>query len=173
MAYVSVIVPTYNSQSVIESCLRAVRASAFQDYELIVVDDASTDDTFSLASKYTENVIKLPLKKGRSCARNSAIKVAKGEIIVNIDSDIIIKPDTLNKIVDYFINHPEIDILTGCLAKTHPHPNFLATIKICICTIYLANYQKGLHFYAVRYAPLGENLYNLVILMSKSPKIRN
>jgi len=124
MAYVSVIVPTYNSQSVIESCLRAVRASAFQDYELIVVDDASTDDTFSLASKYTEDVIKLPIKKGRSYARNSAIKVAKGEIIVNIDSDIIIKPDTLNKIVDYFINHSGIDALTGCLDKEHPNQDF-------------------------------------------------
>ena len=124
MAYVSVIVPTYNSQSVIESCLRAVRASAFQDYELIVVDDVSTDDTLFFAGKYTEDVIKLPIKKGRSYACNSAIKVAKGEIIVNIDSDIIIKPDTLNKIVDYFINHSGIDALTGCLDKEHPNQDF-------------------------------------------------
>lgn len=129
MLYVSVIVPAYNSQNTIEKCLEAVRQSTYQNYELIVIDDGSIDATRSIARRYADKVIELHGNFQRSHARNSGIKAAKGEIIINIDSDIVIKPDTLIRIVNYFSKDQQIDALNGILSKEHPNPDFFSQYK--------------------------------------------
>jgi cellulose synthase/poly-beta-1,6-N-acetylglucosamine synthase-like glycosyltransferase len=65
----------------------------------------------------------------RSHVRNCGIEASGGQIIVNIDSDIIIKPDTLARIADYFSRHPDIHAVTGLLAKEHPHRGFFSQYK--------------------------------------------
>lgn len=129
MLYLSVIVPTYNSQSSIGQCLKSVRQSISRDYELIVVDCTSQDATVSIAANYADKVIQLQGKSDRTHARISGVKAASGQIIVNIDSDVVIKPDTLTKINNYFSQHPEIDALTGLLSKEHPNRNFFSQYK--------------------------------------------
>jgi glycosyltransferase involved in cell wall biosynthesis len=129
MPHLSVIVPTYNSDSTIKECLRAVKESVFRDYELIVIDCASQDLTVSIAKKYTDQIIELRSNAGRHHARRIGTEASKGQIVVNIDSDVLIKADTLSKIVTYFSRHQEIDALTGLLSKEHPNPGFFSQYK--------------------------------------------
>lgn len=129
MPYVSVVVPAYNSEKTIERCLRGVRDSAYQDYELIVADSGSQDQTLSIAARYADRVITLEGKGGRKETRRSGLRAAKGRIIVNVDSDVVIKPDTLARIAAYFSHHEEVDALTGLLSKEHPHSDFFSQYK--------------------------------------------
>ncbi|HTZ11997.1 MAG TPA: glycosyltransferase family 2 protein [Candidatus Margulisiibacteriota bacterium] len=129
MPYISVIVPAYNSASTIKECLDAVRRSDFRDYELIVIDGASQDSTVAVSKKYANLVIELSANAGRSHARRIGFESSKGRIIVNIDSDVLIKTDTLSKIAAYLSRHPEIDAVTGLLSKEHPNPDFFSQYK--------------------------------------------
>ncbi|MDD5155988.1 MAG: glycosyltransferase [Candidatus Omnitrophica bacterium] len=125
----SVIVPAYNREDVIEQCLRGIRSSAYKDYELIVVDCASTDRTFPIAKLYADAVIQLYGRAERARARSRGVEVSKGQLIVNVDSDVVIKPDTLEIINLYFSRHQDIDALTGCLSKENPYQDFFSQYK--------------------------------------------
>lgn len=125
----SIIIPTFNSERTLEQCLQAVRSSFYQDRELIVVDDGSKDKTVSIAEKYAGLVVSQGKHQGRSYARKSGIEKAKGEILVFIDSDVVIKQDTLTTIADYFSVHPEVDALTGLLSKEHPNADYFSQYK--------------------------------------------
>ena len=129
MPHLSVVIPAHNSEETIEACLKAIKKSVYHDYELIVVDDGSSDKTRFIAEKYADNLIGYSKNLGRIHARISGFKAAKGEIIVNIDSDVVVKADTLTKIADYFSEHREIDALTGLLAKEHHNQNFFSQYK--------------------------------------------
>ena len=129
MPYLSVVIPAYNSEATIEDSLKSVRQSSCRDYELIVVDCGSRDETTSIAKKYADKIIELAENDGRSHARSRGIKNSNAEIIVNIDSDVVIRPDTLTKINGCFSQHPEIDAITGMLSKDHPYQNFFSQYK--------------------------------------------
>jgi glycosyltransferase involved in cell wall biosynthesis len=129
MPYLSVIVPTYNSGDTIRECLKAVRQSVFRDYELIVIDCASQDLTVSITKQYADQIIELHTNAGRNHARRIGTEASKGQIVVNIDSDVLVKADTLSKIAAYFSQHREIDALTGLLSREHPNPGFFSQYK--------------------------------------------
>ncbi|HOW58718.1 MAG TPA: glycosyltransferase family 2 protein [Candidatus Omnitrophota bacterium] len=129
MPHVSVIVPAFNNRQTIGLCLKAIRDSHFKDYELIVVDDGSQDGTSLIAKEYADKVIIFDKHQGRNYARQSGVQSAAGEIIVNIDSDVLIQPDTLSKINDFFSRHQETDALTGLLSKKHSNKNFFSLYK--------------------------------------------
>ena len=129
MPHLSVVVPTYNRADTLEACLQAVRASTFQDYELIVVDCGSQDATCDIARRYADRLIELQGIPSRSAARNQGIASAQGEIMVNVDSDVVIQPSALARIAEHFAHHPEVDALTGLLSKEHPNPNFFSQYK--------------------------------------------
>ena len=85
---VSVIVPTYNRAERLEGTLRSIVSQTYQDFELIVVDDGSTDNTSKVIESFPSAQY-LPLKKnsGVSKARNIGLACAKGEFICFLDSD--------------------------------------------------------------------------------------
>jgi len=129
MLRISIIVPTYNSQIFIEKCLKAIRRSEYKNYELIVVDGGSKDKTVSIAEKIADEVVKLKNHPNRNHVRSTGLEFIRGEVVVNIDSDVIIRPDTLSKIGDYFVRYPGIDAVTGILSKEHPNSNFFSQYK--------------------------------------------
>ncbi len=124
----SVVVPAFNCQDTIEACLLAIRRSAYQDYELIVADDGSSDGTADLARKHADKLVLLP-HAGRTSARKNGLKVAEGQILVNVDSDVLVTTDTLSKIAEFFKAHPLIEAVTGCLEKNTPDKNFFSQYK--------------------------------------------
>ncbi len=129
MRYLSVIVPAYNSEKTLEGCLEAVRQSSFRDYELIVVDSGSRDATRSIAEKYCDKLIDCDGSPSSYSARSLGIKAADGEVLVNVDSDVVIRSDSLSKIAHFLSDHKEFDAVTGMLSKENPYPNFFSQYK--------------------------------------------
>jgi len=129
--FISIIVPVYNGEKTVRKCLASILNQDYprDKYEIIVVDDGSQDETKGIAKGFGDKVVEHRKTLGLRHARKSGIKVAKGEIIVCVDSDVLIKPDTLDKIVNYFSDNREIDALTGMLSKEHPNTNFLSQYK--------------------------------------------
>jgi glycosyltransferase involved in cell wall biosynthesis len=104
---VSVIVPTYNRAGLLEQAIDSVLAQTFASFELIVVDDGSTDETSALLSGYAGRIrIKRQINRGVSAARNVGIAAASGEFIALLDSDDYWLPAKLARQVAFFDAHP-------------------------------------------------------------------
>ncbi|GAX92001.1 glycosyltransferase family 2 protein [Effusibacillus lacus] len=112
MPKVSVIIPTYNRGSFVIHAIESVLAQTFKDYEIIVVDDGSADNTRELVKKYGDKVRYIHQKnQGPSAARNTGIRHAKGKYIAFCDSDDRFLPDKLQKQMDYIKRHPDCRFL--------------------------------------------------------------
>ena len=84
----SIIIPAYNAEKEIERTLQSIQNQTFTDYETIVVNDASTDDTAKIVSKYKDVIlINNPKNIKAGGSRNRGIENAKGDYIVFLDSD--------------------------------------------------------------------------------------
>lgn len=102
---VSVIIPTYNRAQLVGHAVRSVLAQTYQDFELIVIDDASTDNTQELVASFKEpriRYIRHSQNGGVSAARNTGIEASRGEYIAFLDSDDKWLPEKLEKQVQLF-----------------------------------------------------------------------
>ena len=110
--FVSVIIPTYNRANTLEDAIQSVLGQTFQDFELIIVDDGSTDNTEEVVSYYItvySNKIKYIYKTngGVSSARNEGIRNAKGNYIAFLDSDDYCDVNKLEITAKFIIDYPE------------------------------------------------------------------
>ena len=108
MPRVSVILPVHKGRETVKACLQALGASSFKDYEIIVIIDGPCDVDPEFIRGYTQKIVVLPERQGRSFARNEGVKIAQGGIIVFVDSDIMVRPDTLLKSVEFLDAHPHL-----------------------------------------------------------------
>jgi glycosyltransferase involved in cell wall biosynthesis len=105
---VSVIIPTFNRAWCLREALDSVLAQDFRGFELIVVDDGSTDDTPQMLGAYGESIRLLRQEnRGVSAARNAGVAAAQGDLIAFLDSDDIWLPGKLARQVEFFRRHPE------------------------------------------------------------------
>jgi teichuronic acid biosynthesis glycosyltransferase TuaG len=100
MAKVSVIIPFFNSTLTIDRCLKSVQAQDYQDYEVILVNDGSTDDTSERVNGFAKEDFRvtqfsLGTNRGVHAARNRGMELAQGEILVFLDSDDELVPNAL------------------------------------------------------------------------------
>ena len=126
---VSVIIPVFNSQKTIEVCLEAVFRSSFKRFEVIVVDDGSTDDSAAISRRFPCHVIQLEKQSGPGAARNAGARGASAGILFFLDSDILIEPDTISLIIDSFRDRPDISGLFCSYQKDTIPSNFCSTYK--------------------------------------------
>jgi glycosyltransferase involved in cell wall biosynthesis len=123
MPTVSIIIPTYNREHVLGRAVQSVLAQTYQDFELIIVDDGSTDNTEKLVKSFTSEKIRYIQhreNKGVAAARNTGIRSAKGDYIAFQDSDDEWLPEKLEKQMRAFATAPpEVGIVyTGFLMIT-------------------------------------------------------
>lgn len=113
---ISVIVPAYNEGIVLENCLRSIARSSYPDFEVICVDDGSTDDTFAVATRLAAELPGLTAvsqqNAGKGAALNRGIALARGEVLVLVDADGVFGPSTLIEMVRGFTN-PRIGAVCG------------------------------------------------------------
>jgi len=109
---ISVIIPAFNRSHCIVRALKSVKAQAIANLEVILGDDASTDDTVAVAKEFMPEaiVVCLPINRGAAAARNAALKVARGELIAFLDSDDEWLPGKLEHQVRFLAAHPEIGL---------------------------------------------------------------
>ena len=112
----SVIIPTYNDGLYLAEALESVFAQTFQDYEVIVIDDGSTDATQRLLKPYMGRIHYVYQEnQGAYLARNTGIRRAKGEFIAFLDADDIWVQEKLERQNQYLQAHPEIGMVHGYL----------------------------------------------------------
>jgi O-antigen biosynthesis protein len=99
---VSVIVCSYNGGRTLEQCLRSLEELEYPNYEVIVVNDGSTDDTRSILSRFPNVRVIHQENLGLSAARNAGLHAATGEILAYTDSDCFAEPDWLTHLVHHF-----------------------------------------------------------------------
>jgi len=104
---VSVIIPVYNAISSLDKCLDALEKSRLADFELIVVDDHSTDGSEKIAQERSANFVRLDKNCGAATARNCGAKLARSELLFFLDADVLVEPDTLDKIMQVFALDPD------------------------------------------------------------------
>jgi glycosyltransferase involved in cell wall biosynthesis len=114
MSLVSVVVPTYNRRETIQAAIASVQRQTFADWELIVVDDGSTDDTAALIEGSDPRLVLIRQKnQGVNAARNAALLRARGRYIAFLDSDDEWLPHHLELSVAFFRAFPGEDFLSG------------------------------------------------------------
>lgn len=109
---VSVIIPTYNAGRLVCQAIDSVLNQTFSDYEIIVVDDGSTDDTIDRLTTYGDSIYYIYQEnRGRSAARNRGIHQARGQYIAFLDADDCWLPDKLNKQITLIESHRELGLV--------------------------------------------------------------
>ena len=111
----SFIVPVYNVENYIDRCLNSILSQSFNDYELLLINDGSTDNSFEICMKYAKQDKRIKLfdkpNGGLSDARNFGLDRAKGEYVIFVDSDDYIEKNTC--ITFYDLTLDNIDIIRG------------------------------------------------------------
>ncbi len=117
---VSVVIPTYNAEKYISEAMRSVLGQTFKDFELIIVDDGSTDNTLRIVDRYCradERIVVLKNEENLKLARtlNRGIEAARGKYVARMDADDISLPNRLEKQVDFMEKNPEVGIVGGAM----------------------------------------------------------
>ena len=101
--FISVIIPNHNGEKTIGRCLDAAYASTYTNFEVIVVDDCSADNSAAIIDKYPCRFIRLTEHGGASMARNTGARKSKGELLFFIDADCLLQPDTIAKAIAAYL----------------------------------------------------------------------
>lgn len=117
---ISVVMPCYNAECYIEESIKSILNQTFKDFELIIVDDGSTDRSLEIIKKYARKdkrirVIRNKKNMGIAISRNIGTKAAKGKYIAVHDSDDISLPFRLKEQFDYLEKNPEAGVVGGYL----------------------------------------------------------
>lgn len=123
---VSVIVPVYNAVEYLERTLPAIRKSDYPHFELIVVDDNSSDSSAEFAEKYADVVLRTGLNAGQGKARNVGARASKGAILFFVDHDVQVFPDTISLVVETMEENPGIAALFGSYDADPPSKDFFS-----------------------------------------------
>ncbi len=126
--FVSVIIPVKNAGEKFEVCLRSIQKSPYRNIEVIVVDDHSTDNSVQIAKNFSFTVLQSVEGNGANRARNFGAKNAKGEILIFIDSDVEIRNDTIQTIVESLVSG-DTDAVVGVYTAKHRNENIVSQYK--------------------------------------------
>ncbi len=134
---ISVIMPAFNAESTLPEAIESVLSQTFSSFELLVIDDGSSDGTCNMARCYAQSddrvrVLVNEVNVGISKSRNLALKAARGEFIACLDSDDVAEPSRLALQVAFLTEHPEVVLVGSDLViineqsqivgfRTYPH----------------------------------------------------
>jgi GT2 family glycosyltransferase len=110
---VSVVIPAFDNAAGLSECLRALVSSSGPESEIIVVDDASTDETPAVAEQFGVRLLRLERNSGPGAARNFGARHAAGDVVLFVDSDVVVGPDTVARVARVLEERPEITAVFG------------------------------------------------------------
>lgn len=116
MELISVLMPTYNVEKFVSEAVESILGQTWTNFELIIVDDCSTDHTYDILKKYAAADGRIRLFRNdinsKICKTlNRALSQAKGQFIVRMDGDDISSPDRFEKLYRYLQIHPDVDLV--------------------------------------------------------------
>lgn len=110
---VSIIIPAHNAADHIVECIEAILRSEYKNYEILVVDDCSSDGTAELIRTLPCSIFRTKERSGPAGARNLGVQNAKGNMLLLIDADIVIKPHTIGQLLRAFLRKSSIAAVCG------------------------------------------------------------
>ena len=125
----SVIVPVYNGSDNLARCLAALAESQYDNWEVLVVDDGSTEPIEPLVTAHGFRYMCINGPGGPARARNHGVAHVTGQYVVFIDADVCVHPDTLARFAETFASDPTIDAIVGAYDDAPAAPNFLSQYK--------------------------------------------
>ncbi len=117
---ISIIVPVYNNPRDLSECLSALKASPYPRAEILVVDDGSTDDTPTVATRMGVRVLRLAKNSGPATARNYGARHAQGDILFFVDADIVVAPDAVSRVAKLFEERSDVAAVFGSYDASPP-----------------------------------------------------
>jgi glycosyltransferase involved in cell wall biosynthesis len=134
--YISVVIPAYNASGTLRALLASLGKSSFKRFEVIIGDDASNEqltvNSLQINGKkyrFPFRVIRLTRNRGPAAARNMAAKRAHGHVLLFLDSDVQVYPDTLSKVADRFKKDGDLTAVTGVWDKHQKSKAFFPQFK--------------------------------------------
>lgn len=125
----SVIIPVHNGASTLDACLRSLSLHGGPGLQVIVIDDASTDDSASIAIAGGVEVLKVVKRRGPAFARNLGVTQACGEIILFLDADVLVLPDTIPKVRARFSADSGLAALMGSYDDAPAEPGVVSQYR--------------------------------------------
>ena len=124
-AYISVIIPCHNGQLFISETINSVLSQTFQNFEIIIINDGSTDDKAKVINKFKDSrIVHLnKINSGVSDSRNKGLQVSKGDYVLFLDSDDILSFDFLEKRILFLSKHPNLGFCSSKVIKIDANGN--------------------------------------------------
>lgn len=145
---ISVVIPVHNGGKTFQRCLDALSKTIYDNWECIVVDDYSTDNTVCIAQKYGVRVFSSPENRvGPAEARNIGAQVARGDILLFLDADVLVQPGTIGHVAAIFKSEPHLD---ACFGSYDDAPT---------CENFLSQYRTLQQFYAHQHSPIDSSIF--------------
>ena len=168
MKRICVLIPAYNEQIVISSTVESLIESGFSPRNIFIVDDCSSDETYAVAKKYTDNVVKMPTNGGKANAQAYAIEyfklTGKYDYVVMMDCDSKVGRDFKEVIYLNAIQSPNVDLFVGQV-KNAETSNIISALRTVEYTFSHNIIKKGQHNFGVIYvAPGCASVYSTRIL---------
>lgn len=163
--FLSIIIPAYRAAGVLPRLLDSIfKTKGFADFEVIVVDDASPDDTQRVVELYDRGVRCLRLKRnsGPARARNEGVKMARGKVVLFLDSDVVCYTDTVARVARMFLKDPDLTAVTGVWQRPQKNPKFFPNFKALRDWSYWINEreQKGYYYlFSTRIAAIKREVF--------------
>lgn len=130
---VSIIVPVYNVEKYLSSCLDSIISQEYENLEIMLIDDGSTDASLEICSKYASKDSRIMLiskeNGGQSSARNVALEVMKGDWVMFVDSDDAIRKDMVSSMLNYATNNSCEIVRCSCMTKSN-HGNDIRKLPV-------------------------------------------
>ena len=125
----SIIIPAYNAEIDLQACLQSLKNNIPVPFEILVINDASSDNTAQIAQSFETRLFSLPKRSGPASARNLGCHEARGQWIFFLDADVTVQPDTIANALAHIHKSPQIDALFGSYDNSPADPGLVSQFR--------------------------------------------
>ncbi len=126
---ISIVVPVYNDAESLQACLAALLVASTPDSEIIVVDDASSDESPAVAQRAGVRLVRLDKNSGPAVVRNRGAALARGDVLFFVDSDVAVAPDAVRRVLATFASSPDLTAVFGSYDASPRAPGIVSQYR--------------------------------------------
>ena len=148
---ISIVTPVYNCEKYIRETIESIKNQSYQNFEHIIIDGKSTDNTLSIIKEYNYLSLISEKDQGQTDAINKGFRLTNGDILAWQNADDTYEPETFKKVVDFFKNNKDVDVLYGSY-------KVIDSKSTWVCDVYNKKWNKFLFSHG-RFVPLQPTVF--------------